>query len=425
MATAMRSLAAAVLAGFIFTSPTLRADDAKDKAALRAELLKLNKISGDDAQREALLGLIKDKPKARLAVVEAMKMAKEAKDESPFKYNACLILAKTAHIVKDFKSAAFFYEECVDEATKLESGGKILQSYDGLLDLYFDAKRYQDAIDLCEKFLDLKGPDEVKDAAPFILERQVQAMARAGQTDQALAMAEKLVKLDGGGWYFLMLKGYVLHEDGKLDAAIETYTESLGKLDANKKMEKEQKDRFKDRIHYILSGLYVEAKDIDKATKELEGLIKRNPENPTYKNDLGFIWCDVGLNLEQSEKLIREALDLDEKRQKKALEEGLIDEVKPNAAYLDSLGWVLYKQKKYKEAIDYLTKATADEEEGNHLEIWDHLADCYMALGDKKKAAETWEKGLKLEDIGPRDKERRRLIAPKLREARAATKDEK
>jgi len=214
-------------------------------------------------------------------------------------------------------------------------------------------------------------------------------MARAGQTDQALAMAEKLIKLDGGGWYFVMLKGFVLREAGKIDAAIETYQEALTKLDTNKKLPKEQKDRFKDRIRYIISGLYVENKDIDNATKELQTLVKRNPDNPTYKNDLGFIWCDAGQNLEESEKLIREALDLDEKRQKKALEDGLIDEVKPNAAYLDSLGWVLFKQKKYKEAIEPLKQAVADEEDGNHLEIWDHLADCYMATGDKKKAPAT------------------------------------
>ena len=79
------------------------------------------------------------------------------------------------------------------------------------------------------------------------------------------------------------------------------------------------------------------------------------------------------MNLEESEKLIREALDLDKKAKEKLKEEGKIDEVKENAAYLDSLGWVLFKQKKYKEALEPLKKAAADEDDGNHLEIWDHL----------------------------------------------------
>jgi tetratricopeptide (TPR) repeat protein len=124
------------------------------------------------------------------------------------------------------------------------------------------------------------------------------------------------------------------------------------------------------------------------------------------------------MKLEESEKLIKEALDLDKKAQEKAKEEGKLDEIKPNAAYLDSLGWVLFKQKKYKEALDYLKKASLDEEEGGHLEIWDHLADCYMALGQKKEAIAAWEKALKMEDLSKRDGERRRKVSEKLKKAR-------
>ncbi|MBY0513421.1 MAG: tetratricopeptide repeat protein [Gemmataceae bacterium] len=389
---------------------------------LRAELLKLNRVTGDDAQRAAMLKFVKDKPRAKAAVAEAVKMSRAAKGEKPFNFNACWVLARTAHLLKEYDAAEYFYKQCVDLATKLDSGGKIVQAYDGLVDLYSDTKRYQDVIDTCETVLDLDKPEDVVKAKIFFLERQVQAMARAGQADQALAMAEKLIKADPDlAWYFLQLKGYVLHEAGKTQASIEAYQAALKKLDASD-LEDDAKNRFKDRIRYVLSGLYVDAKDIDKAAKELQTLIKRNPDNPTYKNDLGFIWADNDLNLEECEQLLRDALALDAKRQKKAVEEGLLDEVRENAAYLDSLGWVLYKQKKYKEALTYLQRATADEDDGNHLEIWDHLADCYLALGDKAKAAATWEKALKLEDLGPKDKERRRNVVAKLKKVRGDLK---
>jgi tetratricopeptide (TPR) repeat protein len=129
------------------------------------------------------------------------------------------------------------------------------------------------------------------------------------------------------------------------------------------------------------------------------------------------------MNLEESEKLIREALDLDRKQKEEKKKEGKIDVVTESAAYLDSMGWVLYKQKKYKEALEYLKKAAADEDEGNHLEIWDHLADCYMALGQKQEAIAAWEKGLKMEDLSKRDAERRRKITEKIRKAKGDTKD--
>jgi tetratricopeptide (TPR) repeat protein len=121
------------------------------------------------------------------------------------------------------------------------------------------------------------------------------------------------------------------------------------------------------------------------------------------------------MKLDEAEKLIKEALDLDKQRQEKALKEGLIDEVRESAAYLDSMGWVLFKQKKYKEALPYLQKAAADEEDGSHLEIWDHLGDVYMALDKKKEAIDAWQKGLTMEDVSRRDIERRKKVIAKLK----------
>jgi tetratricopeptide (TPR) repeat protein len=402
---ALAALGVAVLLG------NSRADD----NPLRDELLKLNSVTGDDAVREKLRALAKDKAKAKKLVAEAAAMVKEAKGDNPFKYNGAVVVARLAHFTKEYDTAEPFYKYMVETATKLKSGSKIVEANEGLIDLYFDSKKYAKAAEVCEKFVDTLGPDEVEDAKPFVLERLAQAKAKQGKFDEALRLADLLVEADGGGWYFRQTKGWVLREQGKLDAAIDAYIDSMEKIDANKGLKGETRDRFKDRTRYILTGLYVDNKQVDKAAKELQTLIKRNPENPTYKNDLGFIWCDNDLNLDESEKLIREAIDLDLKAQEKAKKEGLIETVKPNAAYADSLGWVLYKKKKYKDALAELKKAAADEDEGNHLEIWDHLADCYMALDQKKDAIATWQKALEFDDISKRDISRREAVIAKLK----------
>lgn len=425
-----RALAAVAVAVLLNGTATRAAEDEKKEEkkgddSLREQLLKLNSVTGDDAVKDKLVALAKDKEKAKKLVAEAGRMAKEAKGkENPFKFNGALIVARLAHFTKQYDVAESFYENLVENATKLKSGEKMVNAYEGLIELYVDEKKYALAAEAAEKFVDLIGPDEVDQAKPFILERLAQIKAKQEKFDEALRLAELLIEADKGGWYFLQTKGWILREQGKLPAAIEAYTESLDKLDANEKMKAEQKDRFKDRTRYILTGLYVDNKEIDKAAKLLETLIKRHPDNATYKNDLGFIWCDHDMNLPEAEKLIKEAIDLDKKEKEKLKKEGKIDEVKPNAAYLDSLGWVLFKQKKYKEALPYLKEAAADDEDGSHLEIWDHLADCYMAMGDKKEAVAAWEKGLKYEDLSKRDVERRRKVSEKLRDARkAATKD--
>lgn len=409
-----------------------RADDEKpatEKAApagdgaLKEELLKLNRATTEDAQKARLREFGKDKEKAKKAVALAVKMQKDAKGkDKPFHFAASIILARVAHFVKNYDAAEYFYDYCAENATKLESGDKMLQAYDGLIDLYWDAKRYEDLVDTCERFVELKGPKEVDDAKPFVLERLVQAKAKQGKTDEALRIVEGLIQLTEGNWYFLQTKGWVQREAGKFDDAIDTYKEVLDKLDAAKTMKADQKDKMKDRVRYIMSGLYVDAKDIPKAAKQLDILMKKDPENPTYKNDLGFIWADNDMKLDESEKLIQEALDLDKKRQEKAKEEGKITEVKETAAYLDSMGWVLFKKKEYKAALPYLKKAAADEEEGTHLEIWDHLGDVYMALGQKKEAIDAWHKGLSMEDMSKRDIERRKAVTKKLIAAGATPK---
>jgi len=56
----------------------------------------------------------------------------------------------------------------------------------------------------------------------------------------------------------------------------------------------------------------------------------------------------------------------------------------------------------------------AKDEDGQHLEIFDHLAEAQLKLGEKKAAVETWQKALKLDDISPRDKTRRADIKKKI-----------
>jgi tetratricopeptide (TPR) repeat protein len=430
------------LAALVGGTASAQDDKKEEKNPQREELLKLNGATTKDSQDAKFRALIKDRAKAKKLVAEAAKMMKEArdKDEKPFNYNGTLILARAAHVVKEYDTAEKLYDHQVKLATKLKSGEKMLNAYDGLLDLYFDTKRYADAVDLCETIVDLKGPVELENAKPFVLERLIQAKAKQGKIDEATNMAKGLLELTDNSWYFLKLKGWVQREAGKIDDAITTYTDVLDKLDAEKGLKADVKDRQKDAVRYTLSGLYVENKEIDKAAKQLQTLITRRQtslkktdnereledrrELAGYKNDLGFIWCDHDMNLEESEKLIREALELDKQVKEKLKEQGKLDEVTPNAAYLDSMGWVLYKQKKYKEALDYLKKAAADEDDGNHLEIWDHLADAHVALGEKKEAIAAWEKALKMEDISKRDGERRRKVSEKLKKARdAVSKD--
>jgi predicted Zn-dependent protease len=370
---------------------------------------------------------VKDKDNTKRMVTIAAKLQKDAKEkETPFKYNAAFVLGKLAHNVKDYAAAELFYEFCLENATKLRSSQKFSDATDAMIALYWEQKKFNGVEQLATKFIESKGGKIEDGATLFMFEKLAQAKSKQGDTDEALKMVDALIQLQPFGVYFMQTKAGIYRDANKLGDAISTYEEFLDKIDDLKELFKaEMVAAMKKETKYIMTGLYVDNKKLDKAAAILEKLIKEEPENPTYYNDLGFIWCDHDMKLEESEKLIRKALELDTKQRKKLFEEGKIPEEiakQENAAYLDSLGWVLYKQKKYEEAVKYLKKASEDEDDGQHLEIWDHLADGLVALGKKAEAVEVLTKALKFEDISPRDKDRRKKITEKLKKLKAELK---
>ena len=147
-----------------------------------------------------------------------------------------------------------------------------------------------------------------------------------------------------------------MREAEKYSDAADAYLETIERLKKSKRLEDESSTHSSKQMRYILSGVYVDMKQIDKAAEQLEILMKDDPDNPTYNNDLGFIWADHDMKLDEAEKLIRKAIEKD-REQRKKIEDLPKDEDVDNAAYLDSLGWVLFKQKDYKEAKKYLLEA--------------------------------------------------------------------
>jgi len=390
---------------------------AADDDPLREKAIKLNQTTGTNAMGVRLAELIKDEAGTKKLLTTAAKMVKDEKP-SPLNYNACFILAKAAQSLKDVDTALVFYRTCAQEATKLGSASKVIDVFDGMIDLYSSNKKYEEAIAACQEFLDIQVEDlenPINQMKPFIMEKLIHATAKKGKVDEALKMTENLIEKDKGGWYFVRLKAEVLREAEKYADSADAYLETIERLKKNTRLEEEQKTTFLKRMRYMLSGVYVDMKQIDKGAEQLEILIKEDPDNPTFLNDLGFIWADHDMKIDESEKLIRKAIDKD-REQRKKVEDLPKEEDVDNAAYLDSLGWVLFKKKDYKEAKKHLEDATRLKE-GKNVEIYDHLADVHIALGEKAEALKVWKEALKIENVSKRDEARKKSIEKKIAEA--------
>jgi Flp pilus assembly protein TadD len=155
-------------------------------------------------------------------------------------------------------------------------------------------------------------------------------------------------------------------------------------------------------IRHQLSGVYSAAKQHDRSEEQLRLILEADPNDDSANNDLGYVLADRGRNLEEAERLIRKAIQL-EREQRKTRKVGPDDD-RDHAAYIDSLGWVLFRRGRVDEARQELERATALPD-GDDPVIWDHLGDVYLKLGQPDRAAAAWHKAAQLYDGDRRRKQ--------------------
>jgi tetratricopeptide (TPR) repeat protein len=383
----------------------------EDDKALREQALALNKVTGDGPIQGKMKALLADEKNTRALLKVALKMAKE--DPQPFNLNATYILAAVAQELKEVDTSETFYLLNTKQALKILSGRAVARAYVGRIQLLYDAGRYAESEQACREFLGIEGDDAINDLKAPVLRQLILNLYRQKQVDKAMGLLDRIIHAQPNNFFNVELKARLLRAEGKTKESIEVYqglVESVGK---DERLTKEERGELIDDYRYALSGLYVDIKEIDKAAGELQELLKKHPDNSTYNNDLGYIWADHDKNLEEAERLIRKAIDLDRKQQRKRNPELKPGEEEDTAAYLDSLGWVLFKQGKHKEALPWLEKAVQDPL-GMHIEIYDHLGDVYQALGQKDKAREAYKKGIAVVGENKREQQRKVVVEKKL-----------
>lgn len=132
------------------------------------------------------------------------------------------------------------------------------------------------------------------------------------------------------------------------------------------------------KYRFELGIVYDKLKKQELAENEFFKTIEIDSTSAAAYNYLGYTYADKNIKLNAAEELIKKALDLDPE----------------NPAFIDSLGWVYYRKMKYEEALTLLKKAS---EKFDDAVIFDHLGDCYFALGDKQKAIDNWETSFSIE----------------------------
>lgn len=259
-------------------------------------------------------------------------------------------------------------------------------------DLAFSAGRTGDG-DRVLKRMRRRWPDD-----PGVLAATVALLARHGRGDQAVAEAEAWVKQrpeDFRG-YLTAARARTLNREpaqalAHLERAIEVAPDSiapramLARFYEHEKRNVEAEKawaaavaRFPGHngLAFDLATCRERLGDVAGAEAAVGDVLRREPENPTALNFLGYLWADRGRNLEQAVEMISRALAQDP----------------DNGAFIDSLGWAYFRLGRLSEARVQLERA-ARLTRGDAV-VLEHLGDVYNELRLKDLAKEQYRLSL-------------------------------
>ena len=160
-----------------------------------------------------------------------------------------------------------------------------------------------------------------------------------------------------------LTEGEILNTAKQYEEALDLFTEALAQLTDN------------NRLLYARALTAEKLGQIDLAVKDLESIVKREPENAQALNALGYTLVDKTEHLEKGLSYIKKALKLE-----------------PNdAAIHDSMGWAYYRLGQYDEALKYLKRAF---EKLKDAEVAAHLGEVLWVAGEREAAQEVWNAAL-------------------------------
>jgi tetratricopeptide (TPR) repeat protein len=140
-----------------------------------------------------------------------------------------------------------------------------------------------------------------------------------------------------------------------------------------------------------------------KSVEKMRTVLEANPANTAAMNFIGYTLADHGGDLDEAEKLVKRALD-----------------TRPDsAAYLDSMGWVLYKRGEFDKAVEFLDRAVT--EAPDEATLLEHLGDAAMRSSKRVKAVEAFKHALQLVVDSPENVDRRSQRADLERKLRSLT----
>lgn len=233
-----------------------------------------------------------------------------------------------------------------------------LQAINIAVDALKKQKKYAEAVNLLAPLASKYQSD------PTITSRYVEVLMRAGEREKAQQLATAQAKL-GPRYSVSIAEAYVQNEE---------YPQAITLLKDALQAHAGDTD-----LQFELGTAYERSGDRETAEKIFNDMLKANPNHAGALNYLGYMYAESGTNLDRAAEMLNKAVRQEPR----------------NGAYIDSLGWVYFRQGKLDLAEKYLTDATRLLP--HDATVREHLGDVFAKRGDYHKALDLYRSALTLE----------------------------
>jgi tetratricopeptide (TPR) repeat protein len=128
-----------------------------------------------------------------------------------------------------------------------------------------------------------------------------------------------------------------------------------------------------------LAMIYDGKKIYHKSDSLYQAALKERPGDGLLMNNYSYSLTVRGVKLDEAMQMAQQAVAADS----------------TNGAYLDTLGWIYFKQGDYQKALEYISRAVKYRD--SSAEVMEHLGDVYEKLNDLGNARIYWQKALELD----------------------------
>ncbi len=191
--------------------------------------------------------------------------------------------------------------------------------------------------------------------------------------DKVVWITENALKHIPDAYQFYFYLGAAKYQQDKYEEALAVFEEGLETMEDENPLVKSDFYAQIGDLNYHLGNKRVAYENYEKA-------LKLNPQNLGVLNNYSYFLSLDDESLDKAEQM-----------------SSITVKAEPtNATYLDTYGWVLFRQQAYTMAKIYIENAVKYSEDNPSAEVLEHYGDILFKTGEEEKAVEQWKKAKEL-----------------------------